>query len=48
MYRKLKVPTINNSEEGVGKIALVYALKDSVESGNFGKGESVDSIIPFK
>jgi hypothetical protein len=48
MYKKLKVPTINNSEEGVGKIALVYALKDSVESGNFGKGESVDSIIPFK
>lgn len=48
MYKKLKVPTINNSEEGLGKLSLVYALKDSTEQGNFGRGESADSIIPFK
>ncbi|MEG2983457.1 MAG: copper transporter [Peptostreptococcaceae bacterium] len=48
MYKKDKVTTINNSEQGLGKIALVCSLKDSVEKGNFGVGENVDSAIPFK
>lgn len=48
MYKKDKVATINNSEQGLGKIALVCALKDSVDKGNFGVGENVDSAIPFK
>ena len=48
MYKKSKIPTINNSEEGLGKLSLVYTLKDSTEQGNFGRGESADSIIPFK
>ncbi|CEN76616.1 Protein of uncharacterised function (DUF3186) [[Clostridium] sordellii] len=47
-YKKDKVPTINNSEQGLGKIALVYSLRDSVDKGNFGAGEKVDSVIPFK
>ncbi len=47
MYKKDKIPTINNSEQGLGKIALVYSLKDSVEKGNFGVGDKVDAQIPF-
>lgn len=48
MYKKSKIPTINNSEEGLGKLSLVYTLKNSTQQGNFGRGESADSIIPFK
>lgn len=47
-YKKDKIPTINNSQQGTGKLSLVYALRDSVEKGNFGIGDKVDSIIPFK
>lgn len=47
-YKKDKIPTINNSQQGTGKLSLVYALRDSVEKGNFGIGDNVDSIIPFK
>ena len=47
-YKKDKIPTINNSQQGTGKLSLVYALRDSVEKGNFGMGDKVDSIIPFK
>lgn len=47
-YKKDKIPTINNSQQGTGKLSLVYAIRDSVEKGNFGIGDKVDSIIPFK
>ena len=47
-YKIDKIPTINNSQQGTGKLSLVYALRDSVEKGNFGIGDKVDSIIPFK
>lgn len=47
-YKKSKIPTINNIEQGVGKLSLVCALKDSVEKGNFGVGDKADSLIPFK
>lgn len=47
MYKKDKIPTINNSEQGLGKIALVYSLKESVEKGNFGVGDKVDAQIPL-
>lgn len=47
-YKKNKISTINNSEQGTGKLSLVYALRDSVEKGNFGIGDNVSSIIPFK
>ncbi len=47
-YKKDKIPTINNSQQGTGKLSLVYALRDSVEKGNFGIGDKVDSIILFK
>ena len=47
-YKKEKIPTINNSQQGTGKISLVYTLKDSIEKGNFGIGDKVDSVIPFK
>ncbi|KGJ50281.1 hypothetical protein KD33_04960 [Clostridium sp. NCR] len=47
-YKKDKIPTINNSQQGTGKLSLVYALRYSVEKGNFGIGDNVDSIIPFK
>lgn len=47
-YKKNKIPTINNIEQKVGKLALVYALRESVGKGNFGIGDNVDSIIPVK
>ena len=47
-YRKDKIPTINNIEQGTGKLSLVYSLRDSLEKGNFVTGDKVDSIIPFK
>lgn len=47
-YKKNKISTINNSEQGTGKLSLVYALRDSVEKDNFGIGDNVNSIIPFK
>lgn len=47
-YKKSKIPNINNIEQGVGKLSLVCALKDSVEKGNFGVGDKADSLIPFK
>ena len=46
-YKKDKIPTINNSQQGTGILSLVYALRFSLEKGNFGIGDKVDSIIPF-
>lgn len=47
-YKESKVVTIDNVDEGLGKLALVTVLKNQTPKGNFGRLEGVDGIIPFK
>lgn len=47
-YKESKIVTIDNVEEGLGKLSLVTVLKDKTPKGNFGRLEGVDGIIPFK
>lgn len=47
-YKESKVVTIDNVDEGLGKLALVTVLKNQTPKGNFGRSEGVDGIIPFK
>lgn len=48
LYSNDKVTTIDNVNEGIGKLSLVMVLQDSSIAGKFGKLEGSDSIIPFK
>lgn len=47
-YKESKIVTIDNVDEGLGKLSLVTVLKDKTPKGNFGRLEGVDGIIPFK
>ncbi|MBP3905669.1 MAG: copper transporter [Peptostreptococcaceae bacterium] len=47
-YKESKIVTIDNVEEGLGKLSLVTVLKDKTPKGNFGRLEGVGGIIPFK
>lgn len=48
LYSNDKVTTIDNIDEGTGKLSLVMVLQDKTISGKFGKLEGSDSIIPYK
>lgn len=48
LYFNDKVTTIDNVDEGIGKLSLVMVLQDSSIAGKFGKLEGSDSIIPYK
>ena len=48
LYSNNKVATIDNINEGSGKLALVLALKDGNVVGNFGISETAESLIPYK
>lgn len=48
LYSENKIATINNIDEGSGQLALVLALKDGNLIGNFGIGDNVESLIPYK
>lgn len=48
LYSENKIATVNNINEGNGKLALVSLLKDRSTIGNFGAGENVDDLIPYK
>lgn len=48
LYSNDKVTTIDNIDEGVGKLSLVMVLQDNSIAGKFGKLEDSDSIIPYK
>lgn len=48
LYSNDKVTTIDNVDEGIGKLSLVMVLQDSSIAGKFGKLEGSDSIIPYK
>lgn len=48
LYSNDKVTTIDNIDEGLGKLSLVMVLQDSNIAGKFGNLEGSDSIIPYK
>ncbi|MEG1310886.1 MAG: copper transporter [Romboutsia sp.] len=48
LYAKDKVTTIDNIDEGVGKLSLVTSLKESISAQNFGRLESANSLLPYK
>ena len=48
LYSNDKITTIDNIDEGTGKLSLVIVLEDSTIEGKFGKLEGSDSIIPYK
>ena len=48
LYSDNKVATIDNINEGSGKLALVLALKDGNVVGNFGVSKTAESLIPYK
>lgn len=48
LYSENKIATINNIDEGSGQLALVLTLKDGNLIGNFGVGDNVESLIPYK
>ena len=48
LYSNDKVTTIDNIDEGTGKLSLVMVLQDKTISGKFGKLTGADSIIPYK
>jgi len=48
LYSNDKITTIDNIDEGTGKLSLVIVLQDSTIEGKFGKLEGSDSIIPYK
>ncbi len=48
LYSNDKITSIDNIDEGVGKLSLVMVLQDSNIEGKFGKLEGSDSIIPYK
>ncbi|MHB0997732.1 MAG: copper transporter [Armatimonadota bacterium] len=43
-YKSMEIPTVDNVDEAMGQIALIFAL--SGESGNFGVKKSADKVIP--
>ncbi|MGL5752737.1 MAG: copper transporter [Paraclostridium sp.] len=47
-YKESKISTVDNIEEGLGKLSLVELLKEKNIKGNFGRLETADGIIPFK
>lgn len=47
LYTDNKVATIDNINQGSGKLALVLALKDGSTIGKFGISDSADSLIPY-
>lgn len=48
LYKNNKVSTIDNIDEGVGKLSLVLTLKEGNFLGSFGRLESADSLLPYK
>ncbi len=47
-YFKEKISTVDNINEGVGKLSLVTLLQDTNILGQFGRLESSESLIPYK
>jgi len=48
LYSKNKVTTIDNIDEGIGQVSLVILLSEKGITGNFGRLESADRLLPYK
>ena len=48
LYSENKISTVDNIEEGTGKISLVMLLQDSSIAGKFGVLEESEAILPYK
>ena len=48
LYSENKISTVDNIEEGTGKLSLVMLLQDSSIAGKFGVLEESEAILPYK
>lgn len=48
LYSKEKVATVDNVDEGIGRLSLVLLLKEGNIVGNFGRLDTAESVIPYK
>lgn len=48
LFKEEKISTIDNINEGVGKVSLVLELENTKVYGNYGRLESADSLMPYK
>ena len=48
LYSENKISTVDNIEEGTGKLSLVMLLQDSSIAGKFGVLEESEDILPYK
>lgn len=48
LYSENKISTVDNVDEGIGKLSLVMLLQDSSVAGKFGVLEESESILPYK
>ncbi|WP_296645115.1 copper transporter [Romboutsia sp. 13368] len=48
LYSENKISTVDNVEEGIGKLSLVMLLQDSSVAGKFGILEESEDILPYK
>ncbi|MGL5314252.1 MAG: copper transporter [Peptostreptococcaceae bacterium] len=48
LYGKEKVSTVDNIEEGTGKLSMVTILKKGNILGNYGKLDTAEGLLPFE
>ncbi len=48
LYFNEKVTSVDNIDEGIGKISMIMLLEDSNILGKFGRTEDSDNLIPYK
>lgn len=48
LFKEEKISTIDNIDEGVGKVSLVLELENIKVYGNYGRLETADSLMPYK
>jgi len=48
LYYNDNLTTVDNIDEGIGKLSLVMVLQNNSIAGKFGKLQGSDSIIPYK
>ena len=46
LYAKNKVTTIDNIDEGAGKVSLVLSIKEGITGEKFGRLEGANSLLP--
>lgn len=48
LYKESKISTIDNIDEGLGKVSLVSLLQEGNAVGNYGRLDTADSLLPYK